>query len=118
MYIPRSGVDPDLTTSRDAFHEDVGEREHISSQSDDDHSDELESMSSDEERETLDRPRRKRCREFNEEVDMGNPEFRVGMKFLTADSLKKALKEHAIKSHRKIWFVKNNKEKNQSHMCR
>ena len=54
--MPRSGVD----NSGRACEEDIGEQEHISSDSDGDDSNELESRSTDEDMETLDRPRRKK----------------------------------------------------------
>ena len=47
--------------------------------------------------------------EFNESVDMRDPNFVIGMIFPTHESLKRAIKEYSIVKYRNVRLVKNDK---------
>ncbi|XP_058190953.1 uncharacterized protein LOC131308155 [Rhododendron vialii] len=68
-------------------------------------SDELVSLygSSDEER----GPPRERHRQFNKKTDMIDPKFKVGMIFPTREIFKEAVREHSIKTGKRLIFTKN-----------
>lgn len=105
-YMPSTFNDPTKTWA--SFKQDVAGNEHVLTDSED--SREFSSDSSEEEDTlTVGRSKKRKCREFNPVVDMTDPEFTVGMVFPTVDVLKKAIKEHALKSHRAIRLVKNDR---------
>ena len=47
--------------------------------------------------------------EFNTEVDMANPVFKIGLKFASFKQFKEAVKESAIKNRQVMIFKPNNK---------
>ncbi|KAL3744004.1 hypothetical protein ACJRO7_013281 [Eucalyptus globulus] len=49
--------------------------------------------------------------EFNAEVDMENPTFKLGMCFSNAKEFREAVRNHAIKNGRNVRFVKNTPNK-------
>ena len=85
--------------------------EHVDS--DDHDSDYIYSASSEEEGEPLGTKVKgdTRRHEFNEEVDMRDPKFTIGMTFPSRDSFKRALKEYSILKHRAVKLVKNDKQR-------
>lgn len=72
-------------------------------------SDELQSCSSTDEESLV--PNRPRYAEFNEEVDMKNPHFKIGMKFRSFKQFKEAVKNYGIMNRDVMSFKPNNKKK-------
>lgn len=72
-------------------------------------SEELQSCSSTDEECLL--PVRPKYAEFNEEVDMKNPHFKIGMKFRSFKQFKEAVKNYGIKNCYVMNFNPNNKRK-------
>ncbi|KAK8613087.1 hypothetical protein V6N13_104409 [Hibiscus sabdariffa] len=56
-----------------------------------------------------DRKKPPKCPEFNDEVDMTNPQFKKGMKFSCKEILKEAIREYGIKSRHDVKFKRVNK---------
>lgn len=67
--------------------------------------------SSDEEGGSSKRVRRKKYKLFNEQTDMDNPQFLVGMEFKTHSLFRDAVKEHEIKNGKVIIFLKSDRSK-------
>ena len=54
---------------------------------------------------------KKKYHKFNLDVDMKDPNFRVGMTFSNCNVFREAIQAHTIKHRRAVKFDKNNKDK-------
>ncbi|KAE9460709.1 hypothetical protein C3L33_07388, partial [Rhododendron williamsianum] len=78
---------------------------------DTDNTDELDSHSSSDTDDDGRKQKKKKHAFFNEEADMLNPVFSVGMEFKTHEIFRDAVKEHSIKLGKKIKFKKSDRAK-------
>ena len=53
--------------------------------------------------------KRKKFTEFNPQTDFADPHFRLGIEFPNIEAFRKAIREYAIKQHRAVRFVMNEK---------
>ena len=106
-------VDP--TSTWEGFEVPVLEGEEHRSESDVDsmNSTELESLEGTDDDEEVPYKKWKKIinQDFNPEVDMNNPVFRIGMLFSTASIFRDAVKAHAVKNRRAMKFDFNDKNK-------
>ena len=103
--MPRRMNDP--TTGWKGFNVTNLHTDHVDSDEYD--SDYIRREISDDKDELLGTRRGRRRVEFNEFVDMKDPQFMIGVIFPTRESFEKAIKEYSIVKHRKVWLQKNDK---------
>ncbi|KAH7833745.1 hypothetical protein Vadar_009318 [Vaccinium darrowii] len=77
----------------------------------DESSDELDSLDDSSDEEGGSKKKKMKYPVFNENTDMENPVFKVGMEFKTHAFFREAVKEHSIKWGKKVKFVKSDREK-------